>query len=91
MGSSVDGISTTAEFALARIAGTPAGIEGISMFIVPCYLLDAERWPSAAEDVRLAGVIREMGLYCGTTSTIISFGKAGGAVAERIRAPHQVP
>jgi butyryl-CoA dehydrogenase len=58
---------------LARVQGAPAGVKGISMFIVPKYRLDAEGNPAERNGISLAGLIHKMG-YRGTTSTALSFG-----------------
>ncbi len=59
---------------LARVAGAPEGVKGLSLFIVPKVLPDGTR-----NDVSLAGLNHKMG-YRGTTNTLLNFGEAGGAV-----------
>lgn len=59
---------------LAKIHGAPAGVKGISLFIVPKYRLDESGQPGERNDVALAGLIHKMG-YRGTTSTALSFGE----------------
>lgn len=59
---------------LARIPGAPAGVKGISLFIVPRYLLDSEGNPAERNDVVLAGLNHKMG-YRGTTNTLLNFGE----------------
>ena len=68
---------------LARIKGAPAGVKGISLFIVPKILADGTR-----NDVRLAGLIHKMG-YRGTTSTMLNFGEAGGATGYLVGEAHK--
>lgn len=68
---------------LARIKGAPAGVKGISLFIVPKVLPDGTR-----NDVRLAGLIHKMG-YRGTTSTMLNFGEAGGATGYLVGEAHR--
>src|SRR5687767_5858551 len=46
---------------LAKIAGAPAGVRGISLFIVPRFKVDAEGVRRERNDVRLAGVNHKMG------------------------------
>jgi butyryl-CoA dehydrogenase len=58
---------------LARIQGAPAGVKGISMFIVPKYRLDDDGNPAERNGISLAGLIHKLG-YRGTTSTALSFG-----------------
>jgi butyryl-CoA dehydrogenase len=64
---------------LARIKGAPAGTRGISLFIVPRYLVNDDGSLGPHNDIALAGLIHKMG-YRGTTSTMLSFGENGGAV-----------
>jgi alkylation response protein AidB-like acyl-CoA dehydrogenase len=59
---------------LAKIQGAPAGVKGISLFIVPKFRLDKSGNPAERNDVALAGLIHKMG-YRGTTSTALSFGE----------------
>lgn len=64
---------------LARIEGAPAGVKGISMFIVPKFLVDEQGQCNERNDVKLAGLLHKMG-YRGTTSTVLSFGEQGECV-----------
>ena len=73
---------------LAKIEGAPAGVKGISLFLVPKYTLDDEGHPDQRNDVALAGLIHKMG-YRGTTSTVLSFGEKEACVAYLIGEPHQ--
>ena len=58
---------------LARTPGAPAGIKGISLFIVPRFLPDESGDPDERNDVELAGLNHKMG-YRGTTNTVLAFG-----------------
>ncbi|MDR5861221.1 acyl-CoA dehydrogenase [Halomonas eurihalina] len=73
---------------LARIKGAPAGVKGLSLFLVPKYLVEKDGALGARNDVVLGGLIHKMG-YRGTTSTILNFGERGGAVAYLVGEPHQ--
>jgi alkylation response protein AidB-like acyl-CoA dehydrogenase len=61
-------------FVLARVTGAPAGVKGISLFIVPRYR--NQNGKLEHNDVNLAGLLHKMG-YRGTTSTVLSFGERG--------------
>ena len=65
---------------LARIEGAPAGVKGISLFLVPKFLVDEDGNLGPRNDVALAGLLHKMG-YRNTTSTVLSFGERDGAVA----------
>jgi alkylation response protein AidB-like acyl-CoA dehydrogenase len=66
---------------LARVAGAPAGVKGLSLFIVPKKdLVTGER-----NGVVLAGLNHKMG-YRGTTNTVLAFeGAVGELVGEEGR------
>ncbi len=75
---------------LAKIPGGPAGVKGISLFVVPRFLDDAER-----NDVVLAGLNHKMG-YRGTTNTLLNLGEGvhrpggePGAVGYLVGAEHR--
>ncbi|AEV87901.1 acyl-CoA dehydrogenase [Actinoplanes sp. SE50] len=57
---------------LARVAGAPPGVKGLSLFIVPKKLDSGER-----NGVTLAGLNHKMG-YRGTTNTVLAFDDALG-------------
>jgi butyryl-CoA dehydrogenase len=59
---------------LAKIPGGPAGVKGISLFVVPKYRLDSDGNPDQRNDVQLAGLLHKLG-YRGTTSTALTFGE----------------
>ncbi|MEU5594776.1 acyl-CoA dehydrogenase [Streptomyces sp. NPDC020298] len=67
---------------LAKIPGGPAGVKGISLFIVPKFLVEADGGLGERNDVVLAGLNHKMG-YRGTTNTLLNFGEGrytpGGA------------
>ncbi len=72
---------------LARLEGAPAGIRGISLFIVPKFLVNEDGSLGERNDVALAGLIHKMG-YRGTTSTMLNFGENDGAIGYLIGEPH---
>jgi hypothetical protein len=59
---------------LARIPGAPAGVKGISLFIVPRRLVGADGTCGERNDVALAGLNHKMG-YRGTVNTLLNFGE----------------
>jgi len=64
---------------LARVKGAPRGIKGISLFIVPKFLVDEDGNPGARNDVGLTGLFHKMGGR-GQTSCALNFGEQDGAV-----------
>lgn len=86
---------TIVHMVLARMEGAPAGVKGISLFVVPKHLLDESGAPGERNDVVLAGLNHKMG-YRGTTNTLLNFGEGrhrpggqGGAVGWLVGAPNQ--
>ena len=67
---------------LAKIPGSPAGVKGISLCIVPKKLVNADGSLGERNDVALAGLNHKMG-YRGITNTLLNFGegkfKPGGS------------
>ncbi len=69
----------------------PAGVKGISLFIVPKHLVDAQgRLSGQRNDVALAGLNHKLG-WRGTTNTLLNFGEGrypvdgqAGAVGYRV-------
>jgi len=65
---------------LARVKGAPKGVKGISLFIVPKFLVNDDGSMGERNEVALAGLFHKMGGR-GHTSTALSFGEKNGAVA----------
>jgi alkylation response protein AidB-like acyl-CoA dehydrogenase len=63
---------------LARVKGAARGIKGISLFIVPKFLVNDDGSLGARNDVTLAGLFHKMGGR-GQTSTALNFGEKEGA------------
>ena len=59
---------------LARLDGAPPGVKGISLFIVPKFLVNADGSLGARNGVRLAGLNHKMGCR-GTVNTVLNFGE----------------
>jgi len=73
---------------LAKIPGSPPGVKGISLFVVPKYRVNADGSLGPHNDVALAGLFHKMG-YRGTVSTQLSFGERGECRGELIGQPNQ--
>jgi len=66
-------------FVLARLPDAPPGTRGISLFLVPKFLLNADGSLGARNDVRAHSVEHKLGIHGSPTCTMI-FGDQGGAV-----------
>jgi acyl-CoA dehydrogenase len=65
-------------FVLARLPDAPPGTRGISLFLVPKFLLNADGSLGARNDVRAHSVEHKLGIHGSPTCTMI-FGDGGGA------------
>jgi alkylation response protein AidB-like acyl-CoA dehydrogenase len=70
---------------LAKIPGGPAGTKGISLFIVPKYLVDGDGSIGERNNVFIAGLNHKMGQR-GITNTVLNF---DGAVGYLVGEPHR--
>ena len=64
---------------LARLPDAPAGVKGISLFVVPKFLLDADGEPGQRNDVRCVSLEHKLGIHASPTC-VLSFGDEGGAI-----------
>ncbi len=64
---------------LARVTGAPEGVKGISLFVVPKFLLDADGSPGARNDVHCVSIEHKMGIKASPTA-VLQYGDHGGAV-----------
>jgi alkylation response protein AidB-like acyl-CoA dehydrogenase len=69
---------------LARTPGAPAGTRGISLFIVPKFLVGPDGRPGERNDIHCVSIEHKMGIHASPTC-VLQFGDAGhGAVGELI-------
>ncbi|QRF62711.1 acyl-CoA dehydrogenase [Variovorax paradoxus] len=64
---------------LARVSGAPEGVKGISLFVVPKFLLNADGSPGARNDVHCVSIEHKMGIKASPTA-VLQYGDHGGAV-----------
>jgi alkylation response protein AidB-like acyl-CoA dehydrogenase len=64
---------------LARTPDAPEGVRGISLFIVPKFLLNADGSPGARNDAKCASLEHKMGIHASPTAVMI-YGEKEGAV-----------
>ncbi|MEE1991625.1 acyl-CoA dehydrogenase [Pseudomonas syringae pv. syringae] len=72
---------------LAKLPDAPGGVKGISLFIVPKFLVNEDGSLGKRNDVLLAGLFHKMG-WKGTTSTALNFGDNGECVGYLVGKPH---
>lgn len=64
---------------LARLPDAPAGVKGISLFVVPKILLNDDGSLGAANDVKAVSVEHKLGIHASPTC-VMSFGDNDGAI-----------
>jgi hypothetical protein len=62
---------------LARIEGAPAGVRGISLFVVPKFIPDADGKPGERNAVTCAGLEEKMGIH-GNATCVMVYDEATG-------------
>ncbi len=73
---------------LARVAGAPEGVKGISLFIVPKFLVNADGSLGARNDVHCVSIEHKMGIKASPTA-VLQYGDNGGAVGYLVGAENR--
>jgi acyl-CoA dehydrogenase len=68
---------------LARIPGSPEGVKGISLFLVPKFLIGPDGRPGERNDVYCVSTEHKLGIHASPTC-VLSFGEHGGALGELV-------
>ncbi|MBL8472855.1 MAG: acyl-CoA dehydrogenase [Rhodocyclaceae bacterium] len=63
---------------LARLPDAPPGVKGISLFVVPKFLVNADGSLGARNDVQCVSIEHKLGIH-GSPTCVLAFGDAGGA------------
>jgi hypothetical protein len=64
---------------LARVTGAPEGVKGISLFVVPKFLVNADLSLGERNDVHCVSIEHKLGIKASPTA-VLQFGDHGGAV-----------
>ena len=64
---------------LARVTGAPEGVKGISLFVVPKFMVEADGSLGARNDVHCVSIEHKLGIKASPTA-VLQFGDHGGAV-----------
>jgi alkylation response protein AidB-like acyl-CoA dehydrogenase len=78
--------SNTIHMVLGRIDGAPAGVKGISLFIVPKFLVNADGSLGVRNDVRCLSIEHKLGIHASPTC-VLAFGEKSGALAQLVGEP----
>src|SRR5687767_11974357 len=73
---------------LARLPDAPAGSRGVSLFLVPKFLLNADGSLGERNDVRAHSIEHKLGIHGSPTCTMV-FGDRGGAVGYLVGEEHR--
>ena len=72
---------------LARIDGAPEGVKGISLFVVPKFMINADGSRGAPNDLRCLSIEHKLGIHASPTC-VMAFGEKDGAVGYLVGAPN---
>ena len=64
---------------LARVSGAPEGVKGISLFVVPKFMVNKDRTLGARNDVHCVSIEHKLGIKASPTA-VLQYGDHGGAV-----------
>src|ERR1700728_2739012 len=68
---------------LARVTGAPEGVKGISLFLVPKFLVNADGSLGERNDVHCISIEHKLGIHASPTC-VLAYGQNGGAIGELI-------
>jgi 3-(methylthio)propanoyl-CoA dehydrogenase len=83
-----DFTSNIIHMVLARIEGAPPGVKGISLFIVPKVLVNADGSLGARNDVHCISIEHKLGIHASPTA-VLAYGQSEGAVGYLIGEPNR--
>jgi len=72
---------------LARLPDAPEGVKGISLFLVPKYLLNDDGSPGERNDLKVVSVETKLGIHASPTC-VMSYGDEGGATGFLVGEPN---
>ena len=73
---------------LARLPDAPEGTKGISLFIVPKFLVNADGSLGPRNDLICASIEHKMGIH-GSPTAVMAFGENGGAIGFLVGEPNR--
>ena len=68
---------------LARVAGAPEGVKGISLFVVPKHRVNEDGTVGARNDVHCLSIEHKLGIH-GSPTCVLAYGQNGGAIGELV-------
>ena len=73
---------------LARLPDAPGGVKGISMFVVPKFVVNADGSPGARNDIRCVSIENKLGIH-GSPTCVLAYGDGSGATGHLVGEPHR--
>ena len=73
---------------LARLPDAPAGVRGISLFLVPKFVVNADGSLGARNDAHCVSIEHKLGIHASPTC-VLAFGDNGGAVGYLLGEPNR--
>ena len=74
-----DMVSNTVHLVLARLPDAPEGVKGISLFVVPKFMVNADGSLGARNDAYCVSIEHKLGIHASPTA-VMAFGDNGGAI-----------
>ncbi len=72
---------------LARLPDAPEGVKGISLFLVPKYMINDDGSPGEHNDLKVVSVEDKLGIHASPTC-VMSYGDKGGATGYLVGEPN---
>ena len=73
---------------LARLPDAPAGVKGISLFVVPKFMVNADGSLGARNDLACASIEHKLGIHASPTAVMV-FGENDGAIGYLVGEAHK--
>jgi alkylation response protein AidB-like acyl-CoA dehydrogenase len=73
---------------LARLPDAPEGVKGISLFVVPKFLVNADGSLGARNDIRCVSIENKLGIH-GSPTCVLAYGDGPGAIGHLVGEPHR--
>jgi len=74
-----DMVDNIVHLVLARVAGAPEGVKGISLFVVPKFMVNPDGSQGARNDVHCVSIEHKLGIKASPTA-VLQYGDHGGAI-----------
>ncbi len=73
---------------LARLPDAPEGVKGISLFVAPKFVPDAQGNPGVRNDIRCVSIEHKLGIH-GSPTCVLAYGDKEGAIGYLVGEPNR--